>query len=429
MGIRETPARARILGALAETNRRLRPLFAVWPALTIAALAAVDWAALATRLPFAAIAVLISGAPLYTAAFWATFRKIRWVEDIAPDRRLGHYTRQDLARIVADVHRRLGIRRATPAAITPDKDLNASAMNLGLGGLFPKLDAIYIHRPVLHVLDPGELASVVGHELAHYHRYKVDFYRATPLHLLLLASVALALISRVAEPWLAFGAIACVTWAHNTLLGSFDAPHRRPIEYLCDEAGAEAAGVIPAINCELKMGLEAEASLRLQDELLRAGKDLPVARLMALYEDAIPFGGVDHDELRRRIEAGLKQERQSRRGLSLRGFVDYLREGEGDAEAREAVGSLVPQGRALAWDRDALRRQGSLDEAQIAALVAALEADPDALLFHLPGEALDPRAFTHPPNSRRVLYLWRNRAAIEASAKALAHAVSSDGPR
>ncbi len=415
MDIRATPERANIRGALSAKNKLLQPLFVVWPLLTVVAVTATNWAALASLLPFAAIAVLISGWPLYVAAFQASFRKVRWLDELSPDRRIGDYSRTDLLTLVQGVHQRLGVATETPTAITPDKDLNASAMILGLAGFFPKLNAIYVHRPMLHVLAPGELASVVGHELGHYHRYKVDFCRATPLHLMLLGVVAVLAVSHLGPSVFGFGAAAGFAWIHNAFLGAMAAPHHRPIEYLCDEAGAEAAGVVPAINCELKMGLQAEAELQLQHDLLKAGKDIPVARLLALYQEAIPFARVDADEMKRRVDAALKQEKAARRGLSLRGFFDHLREGEGDGEVREQLGDLLPKGALLEWDREALKRNGHLDADQISALVSAMERDPNGLLFRLPTEVLDPRYFTHPPHSRRVLYLWRNRAAIAAT--------------
>ncbi|MSQ03602.1 MAG: hypothetical protein EXR71_17250 [Myxococcales bacterium] len=415
MNLRGTPERARIHAALAARNRRLRPLFVVWPVLTVVALLATNWGALAQRLPYAAIAVLVSGWPLYVGGFQATFRKVRWLEELSPDRRIGRYSRGDLLALIEDVHRRLGVRTDTPTAITADKDLNASVMFLGLAGVFPKLNAVYVHRPMLHVLAPGELAAVIGHELGHYHRYKVEFRWATPRHLLLLGAVAVLAVSHLGPSMFAIGAAAAFAWAHNTFLAAMDAPHQRDIEFLCDEAGAEAAGMLPAINCELKLGLQAETELHLQQDLLRAGKDIPVARLLALYEEALPFARVDADEVKRRLDIALRNEKKARRGLSLGGFIDHIREGDGDGEARAQLGNLIPEGALLEWDRDTLRRNGQLDEAQIGALVGALERDPSGLLFRHPHEALDPRLFTHPSHSRRVLYLWRNRAAIAAT--------------
>ncbi len=428
MDIRATPERARLLAALAARNDMLYPLFVVWPLLTVLALALTNWDGLAKSLPFAAMAVLISGWPIYVFAFQTSFRKVRWLDELAPDRRIGGYNRAELVALVRQVHQRLGVTTDTPTAITGDKELNATAMTLGLAAFFPKLNAVYVHRPMLHVLFPGELASVLGHELGHYHRYKVDFCRATPMHLLLLGAVAILAVSLLGPSMLGLGAAAAFSWIHNAFLGAMGAPHSRHIEYLCDEAGAKAAGVVPAINCELKLGLQAEAELQLQQHLLQAGKDIPVERLLALYEEALPFARVDGEEVKRRIDAALKKEKAARRGVSLGGFLDHIREGEGDGEAREALGSLVPEGPLLEWDRETLRQNGQLDEAQIATLVAAMERDPQGLLFRLPSELLDPRYQSHPPHSRRVLYLWRNRAIIAATSADRPGPARSDPP-
>ena len=66
----------------------------------------------------------------------------------------------------------------------------------------------------------------------------------------------------------------------------------------------------------------------------------------------------------------------------------------------------------LIWDRRPLR-EGGLDAAQIEELVLLILAHPDRLLFAIPWE-LGTSSGSHPTTTRRVLYLWKNREAIEA---------------
>lgn len=410
------PDRERVLAALARTNRWRRPLVALWLALSGLSLAAVDPAGLAARPLVAALAVgvVLSGTGM--AAMAALFRKQRWLEDLPPDRVLGRFDRAALLALSERVHQGLGLRERRPVALTGDKELNASVMMLGLGGLFPRLNAIYIHRPMLHVLDADELASVLGHELAHYYRHKIEFVWDTWVHDLLLCCLGLALVSRVDWGGMELVAVAGLARAQAWALGQWVGRYIRVIEFLCDDAGAEVAGWLPAINTELKLGLEAETELRLQAELLREGGDIPAARLIELYSEALPFGREDPDALRRRLRERLAQERGQRQGLSVGGYLEYL-SGE-DPEARQQLNTqILPELPLLDWDREALRRQGGLSAPQVAELVQKIVSNPDRLLFQLPVE-VGIAGLTHPSHTRRVLYLWHYRDTIEQAARA-----------
>lgn len=410
--------RAAVLAALEAVNR-WRPAALVGSAVaTLLALLSVDPGGLAARplVALLAVGVVLSGTGLDVLR--AVFRNQRWLEDLPADRRLGRFDRAGLLALSERVHRALGVPDRRPVAITGDKDLNASVMMLGLGGFFPKLNAVYVHRPMLHVLDEAELATVLGHELGHYYRYKVNFVRDTLAHDALLLAVGLALVSRLDWGGAELFAVVFAQRGWFWVLGRLQGRFQHAIEYLCDEAGAEAGGWLPAVNAELKLGLEAETTLRLQQELLHEGGDVPAARLLALYEEALPFGREDPEDLRRRLRARLHQERQQRKGLSLRGYLDYL-SGEDLDTRKELVRQLVPPVQTLDWDREALRRQGSLTEAQVETLIAQMRASPGRPLFQLPVE-VGLEAATHPSHTRRVLYLWAYRGQIEARRAAAA---------
>jgi Zn-dependent protease with chaperone function len=419
---RRVPDREQIRAALAATNTSQRWLFVLWPAVAVGALLLTDWAALAERplIAFLAVGVAVGGA--LSGVVMLAGRNKRWIEDLAPDRQLGNFRRDELVELVAEVHGRLGIRRHTPTALTGDKDLNASIMLLGLGGWFPKLEAIYLHRPMLHVLSRDELATVIGHELGHYHRYKVAFARSTALQLATMAAVSLALVSWLSFDGLELMAVAGVASAERLIVGFLGAGHQRNIEFLCDEAGAEVGGAVAHVNVELKLALEAETTRELQRLLITEGHGLPVSRLLALYEEALPFSRPDPDELARLLRERLTAERRLRQdgSISLGGFARYLYGLVTDETAVKADDPALraaldlPDVPLLPWDRDTFRNQGGFDEAQIDALVSLMLAHPELPLAKLP-EEVDPRvATTHPPVSQRILYIWTNRAAIRA---------------
>jgi hypothetical protein len=285
------------------------------------------------------------------------------------------------------------------------------------------LNAVYIHRPMLHMLDEAELMSVVGHELAHYHRHAVWFSRATLLHLVTESAVALWLMS-----WLPFGpgvklvAIALCSQAYGWWTARATLRHLADVEFLCDDTGAQVAGWLPAMQAEVKLALDGEATLRAHQDLVRHGGDLPVAALIEAWHEAMPYGRVDEEELRRRMREAVSTTRDKRRGLSLRGYLEFIsgEDEEADVQQRAAILSSPPPERLLDWDRAGFLARRGLDVASAEALVDAMRRRPDQLAFAVPwDEGVLVPGGSHPTPTRRLIYLWENRRAIEAEAQAV----------
>lgn len=423
----QVPRREHLIAGLAATNRRLAPLFVVWPVGILVLLATTRWTELAARPIEAVVAAGVALASFAAFAAGVLLAKHRWVDEIPPDRQLGLYRRADLVALVDDVHRRMGLSVRTPVAIAAEKSLNASAMRFGLAWLLPRLNAVYLHRPMLHVLSPGELASVVGHELGHYHRHEVHFARATALHLVALTALNLWVLSHLpsAGGAVLFGLIV-VDGLYNAWLGMLNDRHMANVEFLCDDTGAQVAGVLPAMSAELKLALDMEATLAMQRQLAQQGKDLPLTAVLEAWERAQPYGQVDEAELKRRLAGALQEERAKRQGLSLAGYLEFIsgRDAEAEANVRKALAEAPEVGPLLTWDREGFRARGSLTETDARALVDAIERGGDALLVAVPWESdtVVPGG-SHPTATRRLLYLWHNREGIASAAARVAMGV------
>ena len=193
----------------------------------------------------------------------------------------------------------------------------------------------------------------------------------------------------------------------------------KTIEYLCDDFGAAASGVVAAINDLLKGGMESELSERVQIKLLEmslAGQTLPPQEILQLYTEALPFGQVDEQKVMASVQEAAKQ--RVGKGFSV---VDFFKDLWGtndvdsdDLEEMIAKAKVIHQLPKLEWPAGVgPMGNAGLNEAEIGRLVEALEANPDRLLFHLIGE-LPGQATTHPSFRSRILYLWNNREEIEA---------------
>ncbi len=415
------PRREDLLAEIAAANRLGQALLWIQAALVAALVVAIDWRRIIQDplTSVLAIAIIVGPFAMQLMRFWAQQKKE--IGDLKEQTRFGQFDKHQLRSLFQDTLRRLNLPQTRiPVFIVADKFMNASMLHVGLGAAFRSLNGIYLHRQALHKFSPEEVQDIMGHELGHYYRYYLvtDRYRLVPLALGALAGVYTVQrfgISSFFSTIVLFSA-ATVVWTINSLLTS---RHILSIEYLCDDLGAQVHGVAVSISGLMKLGAEWEVLTAIQQQAAFSANrgNLNAQEVSEAIATAVPYGHATREEIEVAVQNSLK--RKATQGPSLAGFLHYMWNSDVEASMDEEfeqqmkkLGKLqsIPR---IPWEK-LLASPGEIkfNDRSLAALMELIEQFPQAELFHTP-EALGATDLSHPPLKQRILYLWRNRTAIE----------------
>lgn len=378
----------------------------------------IDWERVTATPGLAVLASLVVAGPHLMGGLMLWAQNKKEIGDLKESTRFGPFDKHRLRELMDDTLHRLSLPLPGPRVyITADKSLNAAALDSA--GLFHWLAGIYLHRQVLHRLTPHEVQDILGHELGHLYQYFLISTRSRWLTVTLGVLAGLLVTQWIdfsgGFSWVALGFCGSVFWYVGGLQAN---RHGEAIEYLCDDYGAHVHGAAVAINGLLKITAEQEmhASIMLHELRLRRHPNLTPQDVVAAVESAIPYGGTSHEELQRAVAHAMKHRAEAARRLSVNDFLAFAWRGDGESDELEQelkkhrALQEVPR---LPWE-SLLDRPGdiSLDEHAIERLVSMMEAHPDHVLFRLASE-LGHGDGVHPPTRSRILYLWKNRRAIE----------------
>lgn len=415
-----TPTRETLLAHYAQTEGLGKIILGVEAALGFSALA---WLVMHRTIPpgpLPWIAFALGGLGVFRWFLHHVFLSKKRIEDIRRDAQFGVHTRDSLVNLAVNVFDRLGLpRNAAPVFLIRAKDVNAHAVRCELWPGLHLFNGVFLNRSIIHLLDEAELASVVGHELGHVFPYSPLLSRCYAIHALFAGITSLAIASAFPHPGVVLFAPLAVLWLLDWIIAFPHLRLSRAVEFLCDDHGARASGLLPALSSELKIAAEQEARQQLLlrvFESRQSGSASSIHDLAEAYEHAVPFGKADPAAFEREFKKVTETRRQSSREISIGGFLSHV--GGGDSpDEDEWAGQQIKELRALATlplvsvPREAyLLGSAAWTSTAAARLAAAIENEPQAVLVRLSNELVDHEA-THPGPSRRFLFLWRNRNA------------------
>jgi Zn-dependent protease with chaperone function len=416
------PRRQDLIDRLQRSNNNAWPLiFALILAIAIFT-ALIDWERASKEPLLSLIAVAVAAGPFARDILMFAVAKRKRVQDLKEQTRFGQYDKYLLQSLYKETLTKLKLPDLdVPLFIVANRSMNAAAMHLGFGAFFKSINGIYLHRQVLHKLNPQEVQDIIGHELGHYFKYYlvVDRFRILTVTLATLAALWVIQINRL-DGFAAYMVISLVPATIWWLSGLPYAYNATAIEYLCDDFGAQVNGIIPSVNGLMKIGAEAELQTIViqQATMSKAAGNLNASELIETILNSMPYGTATKEEIETKVNAEIKK-RAENRNVSVGGFFDYLwnseQEADSDAMLEEQVKAIQRLQAKPRLDWEALLMDASnidFDEESLPMLIAMIDRDPTYPLFRIPESQEDG---VHPPIKSRILYLWHNRAEIEKS--------------
>jgi len=371
------------------------------------------------------IAIAIAAGPFTRdILMFASVKRTR-IQDLKEQTRFGQYDKHLLQTLYHDTLTKLKLPDlGVPLFIVANRSMNAAAMHVGFGSFFKAINGIYLHRQLLHKLEPKEVQDMIGHELGHYFKYYIIIDRFRILTVSLAALASLWVIQAIhLDGMFAYIVISMVPSLVWWISGLPYAKNATAIEYLCDDFGAQVGGIIPSINGLMKLGAEAELqSIVMQQAVMsKAAGNLDTTDLIESVYGSIPYGSASREEIEKLVQAEIKK-RATDQKVTLAGFLDFVWNSEQEVENKEMLVEQVKEIERLQTkprlDWEALLMDPvhiDLDQESLPMLIAMIERDPNHYLFRLP-EGSDRTDGVHPPLKSRILYLWQNRNEIEQTA-------------
>jgi len=414
------PRRSDLIDQMSRANRFAWLLLLVEIALIGIVAMVVDWQWVMREPIITTVAIGAMVCPFASSIAIQAATKKKRIEELKESTRFGQYDKFHLQKLFRETLASLRLPEENlPVYIVASPTMNAAAMHVGFGSLFKSLNGIYLNRQALHKLEPAEIQDLMGHELGHYYKYYLVIDRFRIVTVALGSLLGILAVQRIGwdgyAGYLLLMGVTGVAWWLSSL------PYTRnatAIEFLCDDFGAQAAGVFPSIHGLLKLGLSSEVECVVMQKaiLSKVAGNFSPSELIDTITSSIPYGHASREEIEDRVNRELR-ERAASQSKSIGGLLRYMWNSDLDADAAEELeeearklGKLQSEPR-LDWEY-LLRNPNKIqfDEEGMRQLIAMIESRPNELLFQVPESPGD----VHPPLRTRILYLWHNRSAIES---------------
>jgi Zn-dependent protease with chaperone function len=342
---------------------------------------------------------------LLSLAYYFAKKKKR-VEDLKPTVKYGHLSKNDLLEVCAEACSKMGIQQGDVSFyVTSEKQVNASALTLGLGSVFKNLQVVMLNRATLHALKKDELLSVVAHELAHIYRYPLRYHQALILRLFNSCLLNLSLFTLLPNVFI----VALIIGIYQGLLARWFSSFSMTIEFLCDDCGAEIAGILPALRAEFLVSKHSEILSDAYYQLLKAkreGKIINAKNLSALLEESLTYDCVSSEELSAQLEKNINRHQENVSGSFFNHFKSQIMSDTLDTEhdLEDEFIRLSQSRKAKIVDLPTHEGELSLDWFKV--LISLVRENPALPIFRTPNDMNDDDS-SHPGPRRRLVYLWQ----------------------
>jgi Zn-dependent protease with chaperone function len=245
------------------------------------------------------------------------FLKKADIDSLDDDDPIGKYSAGEIKALIKEVFQPYKNQEIPNIYVLHSGETRAAVWNSLLFNRIKVLNAIFISKPLFHILEKNELKAIISHELGHFYGYTSPLGRTRLFFFVLMGLLPVYLYenSGASTIWYFVGLWVFFYFAKYFLLGLLLFPWGKTVEYLCDYYAAERYGKLNIINALLtqaKRGEFEEIIMEMVVKKIKKDNTLSIAKLMTIFDiinEKLPDKTViPEEELKAIIKASFESE-------------------------------------------------------------------------------------------------------------------------
>ncbi len=211
------------------------------------------------------------------------------IDSLDDDDTIGKYSAAEIKTLINEVFQPYKNREIPNIYVIYRGGTTATVSNSIIFNRIKALNAIFISKPLFHILEKNELKALISHELGHFYGYTPPLGSARMFYFVLIGLCPVYIYANSGDStiWSFVGLWVFFFFALFIFFALLLFPRGKMVEYLCDYYAAERYGKLNVINALLtlaKRGEFEEIIMELVVKKIKKDNELSMAKLITIFD-------------------------------------------------------------------------------------------------------------------------------------------------